>query len=305
MLLMARPKCPRCGSTNVRSVSLSKRRPAWRCSVCHTRFVKSARPSDAPAPAIDRKMVDHELAIAADIQENLMPARLPQIPGYEIAAYYKPSLDVGGDYYDFMQADDDHLALLVADVSGKGVPGALVMVETRAYTRSLASRIVDVRRIVTDVNALLHEDIPRGMFVTMFLGILDLKRHSISCVSVGHNPMVYYRASTSTCHLVNPNGLALGIDRGPVFERVLKEKSIQLNPGDRLVVYTDGVVEAMNAAHELYTPERFYKKIKEHAALESSEFIHAIVRSVEDHQGDGPQHDDITIVTCRRLPGSP
>jgi serine phosphatase RsbU (regulator of sigma subunit) len=248
-----------------------------------------------------KKMLEHELAIAADIQENLMPKKIPQVPGYEITAYYKPSQDVGGDYYDFIEIDRDHIGLLVADVAGKGVPGALVMVATRAYIRSEASKSTNIGEVVRRVNALLYEDIPRGMFVTMYYSILDLTKNSINCVSVGHNPLVLYRHATQSCHIVNPNGIALGIDRGPIFERTVKEQQVQLMPGDRFVIYTDGLVESMNKEHQLYGSQRFYRKVKECADRESSEFISMVVKSVEEHQGDAVQHDDITIVTARMV----
>jgi serine phosphatase RsbU (regulator of sigma subunit) len=265
----------------------------------------SAKGSQKPEPDSEReeqKMMEHELAIAADIQENLMPRRIPKVNGYELTAYYKPCLDVGGDYYDFVEVDQNHLGILVADVSGKGVPGALVMVAARAYTRSVASKSTNPKEIVSRVNALLHHDIPRGMFVTMYYCLLDLTKNILSCVSVGHNPMVYYRAATQSCHKVNPNGLALGIDRGPIFERTLKEQQIPIKPGDRFVIYTDGLVETMNKKDELYGDRRLYQKVKECAGLESSEFINLLVKNVEDFQDGAPQHDDITIITVRMLP---
>lgn len=249
----------------------------------------------------DKKMLEHELAIAADIQENLMPKKIPQIQGFEITAYYKPCQDVGGDYYDFIEIDKDHVGLLVADVAGKGVPGALVMVATRAYIRSEASKSINPREVAARINALLYEDIPRGMFVTMYYCILDLSKNLLNCVSVGHNPLVLWRAATNSCHIVNPNGIALGIDRGPVFERTVKEQQVQLMPGDRFVIYTDGLVEAMDKDNQLYGSQKFYRKIKECANRESSEFISIIVKSVEEHQGEALQHDDITIVTGRMI----
>lgn len=282
-----------------------RRRPNYVCSGCGFRFSGAKGGRKTPPPATEaegKKLMEHELAIASDIQENLMPSKIPQVPGYEITAYYKPCLDVGGDYYDFIEIDKEHLGLLVADVSGKGVPGALVMVATRAYTRSVASKTSNPREVVTRVNALLHSDIPRGMFVTMFYSVLNLTTHSLHCVSVGHNPLVFYRAATQSCHVVNPNGIALGIDRGPIFERTLKDQTLPISPGDRFVIYTDGLVETMDKDQQLYGNQRFFRKVKETAALESSEMINLIVKNVEEFQGNATTHDDTTIITCRRLP---
>lgn len=249
----------------------------------------------------DRKMMDHELAIAADIQENLMPKKIPQIPGLEITAYYKPCRDIGGDYYDFVEIDKDHLGVVVADVAGKGIPGALVMVEARAFLRSESAKDLDPRAVLSRVNRLLHQDIPRGMFVTMFYIVLDTSKFILNCVSVGHNPLVLWRAATNSCYIVNPNGIALGIDRGPIFERTVREQSVQLMPGDRFVIYTDGVVEAMNEQKQLFGAQRFYRTVKEYASRDSAEFMSMLLKAVEEHQGKAEQNDDITIVTGRMI----
>jgi serine phosphatase RsbU (regulator of sigma subunit) len=137
------------------------------------------------------------------------------------------------------------------------------------------------------------------MFVTMFYMVVSLERGIVLVTSAGHNPMVLWRAATNTCHLVNPNGLALGIDKGPLFEKTIKEQKIQLFKGDRFVLYTDGVIETMNTNHEQLGQNRFYVKVKQLAEKTSSEFLSILVDDLEAHQGEAPQHDDITIVTGR------
>ncbi len=250
---------------------------------------------------IEKKMLDHELAIAEELQANLLPRKVPQIAGYDVSAYYRPSREVGGDYYDFIEIDPDHLAILVADVSGKGIPGSIVMTETRALFKSEAVRTLSPAETLIRVNRVLYNDIKRGMFVTVFFAILSLQRSVLSVVSAGHNPMVLWRKASNTCHLVNPNGLALGIDRGPLFEKTLKEQKIQLFKGDRFVLYTDGVIEAMNDRHEQYGQNRFYLRVKQLSEKSSSEFLSLLVNEIEAHQGQAPQHDDITMVTGRTV----
>jgi sigma-B regulation protein RsbU (phosphoserine phosphatase) len=250
---------------------------------------------------VERKMLDHELAIAEELQANLLPRKVPQIPGYDVSAYYRPSQEVGGDYYDFIEIDSDHLGILVADVSGKGIPGSIVMTETRALMKSEASRTLSPAEALARVNRVLYQDIKRGMFVTMYYVILSLQKGILTCVSAGHNPMVLWRKASNTCHLVNPNGLALGIDKGPLFERTLKEQRIQLFTGDRYALYTDGVIEAMNSAQELFGQNRFYLRVKQLGDRSSSEFLSLLVSELEAHQGGAPQHDDITIVTGRTV----
>jgi sigma-B regulation protein RsbU (phosphoserine phosphatase) len=250
---------------------------------------------------VERKMLDHELAIAEELQANLLPKKMPQIPGYDISAYYRPSREVGGDYYDFIDIDADHLGILVADVSGKGIPGSIVMTETRALVKSEAVRTRSPAETLTRVNRVLYNDIKRGMFVTLYYVICQISTGVFTCVSAGHNPMVIWRNASNTCHLVNPNGLALGIDKGPLFEKTLKEQRIQLFPGDRFVLYTDGVIESMNENQEEFGQNRFFLRIKQLANRSSSELLSLIVAELEAHQGMGPQHDDITLVTGRTV----
>jgi serine phosphatase RsbU (regulator of sigma subunit) len=111
--------------------------------------------------------------------------------------------------------------------------------------------------------------------------------------------MVLWRQATNSCHIVNPNGLALGVDRGPLFERCVREQIVQLAPGDRFVIYTDGIVEAMDENKELFGVRRFYRIVQTNATSPSSEFISKLIRSVDEHKGNAPQHDDITIITGR------
>lgn len=252
----------------------------------------------------DRKLVDHELAIAEQIQSNLVPKQMPRIEGYDFGAYYKACKDVGGDYYDFIEITPDLLGILAADVSGKGVPASMVMTAARAYIRSQAIQMKtdSPSEILKKVNYYLHQDLKRGMFVTVFFAILNIKDGTLSSASAGHNPMVIWRKGANTLHLVNTGGLALGIDKGPIFERTIKEQKVRLFKGDRFVLYTDGIVESMNSRKEQFGANNFYRKIKEAANKSSSEFVEIIKDLVIEHQGAAPQHDDMTIVTGRVLP---
>lgn len=250
----------------------------------------------------EKKMLDHELAIAEELQANLLPRRIPQIPGYDISAYYRPSREVGGDYYDFIEIDNDNLGIIVADVSGKGIPGSIVMTETRALVKSEAVRTLSPAETLSRVNRVLYHDIKRGMFVTVFYSILSISKGIMTVVSAGHNPMVLWRKATNACHLVNPNGLALGIDKGPLFEKTIKEQRLQLQQGDRFVLYTDGVTESMNSQSQQFGDNRFYLRTKQLGTKTSSEYLSQLVSELETHQGSAQQHDDITIVSGRVVP---
>lgn len=293
---------PTPGASSTSSMSTLRAKTAKKMSLRSRMGLLRNKAAEEELDDVEQKLLEHELAIAGELQANLLPRRIPQIPGYDLRAYYKPSREVGGDYYDFIEIDADHLGILVADVSGKGIPASIVMTETRALMKSEAVRTLSPAEAISRVNRTLYNDIKRGMFVTLFYMILSLPKRILTVTSCGHNPMVIWRKSTNTCHLVNPNGLALGIDKGDFFDKTIKEQRIQLYDGDRFVLYTDGVVESMNAANELYGQNKLYVRVKQLAEKSSSEFLSILVNDVESHQGDAPQHDDITIVSGRVMP---
>ncbi len=252
---------------------------------------------------VEAKALEHDLAIAEEIQSNLVPKRMLKIPGYDISAYYRPSKEVGGDYYDFLEIDDDHDGIIVADVSGKGVPGSLVMTMARAFIRMKSERSGNASPAdaLMHVNRMLAQDIKKGMFVTALYGILDKRTNEIRLASAGHNPLVVWRAATGAIELANPNGIALGFDKGPVFERTVKEEKISLGHGDRVVLYTDGVVEAMDEKSREFTDERFRKLVQQLATRDSNQMLNLIAKALDEHKGAALQSDDITIVTLRYL----
>lgn len=249
------------------------------------------------------KALEHDLAIASEIQSNLVPKRMLKVPGYDISAYYRPSREVGGDYYDFISIDDENEGVIVADVSGKGVPGSLVMTMARAFIRMEAerSRNTSPADTLMKANRMLAQDIKKGMFVTALYCILNKRTNELRVASAGHNPLVVWRAATNQVQLVNPNGIALGFDKGPVFERTVRDETIVLAHGDRIVAFTDGTVEAMNARNEEFGDERFYTLIRDLAMRDSNQMLNLLVKELDEHKGNAPQSDDITIVTLRYL----
>ncbi len=251
---------------------------------------------------LETKALEHELNIATEIQSNLLPKRIPRFPGFDIGAFYRPSKEVGGDYYDFVQIDQENLGIVVADVSGKGIPGSMVMTMARSLLRMEAERNLSTADTLVKTNRILARDIRRGMFVTAMYMILNVRNRTLLVSSAGHNPLIIVRASTKNFELVNPNGIALGFDKGPIFERTIKEQRVQLFPGDRICSYTDGVVESMSPANEEFGDDKFYDMNKTLAPKTSNEFITSVVDALDKHQSNGPQHDDITLVTVRLLP---
>jgi sigma-B regulation protein RsbU (phosphoserine phosphatase) len=260
-----------------------------------TKSLKAARELEREA-----ERFQGELNTAQEIQAHLLPAKIPQLPGFDIYQAYAAAKEVGGDYFDFIPIDRENLGVVVADVSGKGIPGSMVMAQTRAVLRMLATGNASASATLAQTNAIIARDIKRGMFVTMLYAVLNVRQKTLTVASAGHNPMVLLRARTGAVELVNPAGIALGFDKGPIFNRTIKEQTIQLYKGDRVVLYTDGVVEAMNEKHEEFTDERFYKWVQANAReMRSRDFVVGLQKELEAHRGRAEQHDDITVVTIR------
>ncbi len=259
-----------------------------------TKSLKAAQQAES-----ERKAIEHELQIATEIQTKLLPERIPQIPGLDIFSFYLSAKEVGGDYYDFPVIDPQHLGICVADVSGKGIPGSMVMTMVRSLLRLASHREASPAETLKKVNRILAKDIRRGMFVTCNYSVLDVTRRVLTVASAGHNPMVYFCARTGEVRQVNPSGIALGFDKGPTFDENIREERIELQSGDRVVIYTDGVVEAMSAASEEFGMDRFVALVRDHAPRSSKDFVNAIIEALEGHRGKAEQSDDITITTLK------
>jgi phosphoserine phosphatase RsbU/P len=173
------------------------------------------------------------------------------------------------------------------------------MASTRTYLRLFSWGSPSALETIQRTNSALFKEIKRGMFVTVMYAVLNVRARTFTVVSAGHNPMVVFREATGEIELVKPNGIALGFDGGPIFNRTLQEGTVQLGVGDRVVIYTDGVIEAMSPEHEEFGDERFYQWTRANARLKSPEFVTGLVEELKKHQGRAEQHDDITIVTMR------
>ncbi len=244
--------------------------------------------------------IESELDMAGEIQFNLLPTELPSIENIDIFAAYQPANEVGGDYYDLFQIDESHYGFVVADVSGKGVPGSMVMATTRTILRFVAHQNLSTVDTLINTNSIVAEDIKRGMFVTAFYLVYDSRNQVVECSSAGHNPMALYRSS-GEIELINPSGIAMGFDKGAIFRNTIKSEKIRLGSGDRVILYTDGIIEAMSEAREEYSDKKLYSFIKENNDLGSQEFVQKLLHDIEQHQGKYIQHDDITILTFRVL----
>ena len=266
-------------------------------AMAFNRMTKNLR--DARDLERDIERINSELDTAKKIHFNLLPDKLPQLPGLDIANEYKSAKEVGGDYYDFIPTDSQHLAFCIADVSGKGIPGSMVMGTTRNILRMMAVGNLSAADVLAKTNFHVAKDIKRGMFVTCVYAILNVPTREMTVASAGHNPMLVWRAATKTIEKVRPNGIALGFDKGPIFNRTVREQKVKLLHGDRVVMYTDGIVEAMDERRREWSDEALDEFTLKHATLSSKEFVRLLLKALDEHKGRAEQHDDITVTTFR------
>ncbi len=255
----------------------------------------------AQAAVIEQEKAAYELSLAREVQQQLLPAQSPLITGWQCHSFYQGAKAVSGDYFDFIPLGNGLWGFIIADVSGKGIPGSMVMAVTRTVIRLVApGQGVRADETLKLTNRLIAKQIKRGMFVTAFYAVLNENTGVLSYASAGHNPMVIYRAATRSRELATTKGIALGFNEGPIFDRTILIAQLQLNRGDAVVLYTDGFPEAMNADSEEYGDEKFYDLVAANGHLEPSALVDALVASIADHRGDAEQSDDLTILTVRR-----
>ena len=249
----------------------------------------------------EQERLQKEMQVAQEIQQTLLPSEFPEVEGYEIASYYAAAKEVGGDYYDFVEVDKDTLGIVVADVSGKGVPGSLVMTMIRTALRTEARGIKDAAEVLARVNEFVVNDMKKGMFVTLFYVIIDSKRRRLNYASAGHNPMVLYRANANKTYYLNPRGFPIGISLPDktLFRNSIESDTIALAEDDILIIYTDGVTEAMDDRRQLFGEERFLDVIRNYGQLQSEPFVEKLKEDLNAFTQGNPQNDDITLVAIK------
>ncbi len=256
----------------------------------------------AQSALVEQEKAEYELSIAREVQRQLLPAEAPTIMGYDSAAFYQGAKAVSGDYFDFIPLGSGLWGFIIADVSGKGIPGSMVMAVTRTIVRLVANKYQNrASETLKETNRLISKQIKRGMFVTAFYAILDENTGSVTYASAGHNPMVIYRARTGTHELATGKGIALGFNEGPLFDKTIQEQTTVLGPGDCMLIYTDGFPEAMNANNEEFGEENFYQVIAQNGRLDARGVIAKLVEATAAHRGDAEQSDDLTIIAVRNV----
>ena len=251
--------------------------------------------------ANEKKRLDHDLEIARDIQRILLPAEAPAINGFQISGINVPARQVSGDYFDYIRVDEGRLGVAIADVSGKGVPASLIMAICRSVLRAEAAGNPSPADVLRKVNRQLYPDIKEDMFISMAYLILDHERDGVILARGGHDaPLLYKRQLQSVTPVKSP-GMVLGIDSGNVFDRLTADFAVPLERDDCLVLYTDGVTEALNTEGDEFGLERTIEAVRASATDGAQAIVKRVIDDVHNFTGSNPQNDDITLIAIRKI----
>lgn len=276
-------------------------------------FSRDPKPAPAPpperpaAPAAPMRKADLEtllqdFAAGADYQQSLMPKAPPEIPGYEIALQFRGARQISGDFYDFIQVDVSKLGIAIMDASGKGIPAAMLSMTCRGMLHAQPEPDAPPGRVLCNVNKMLQNNVKRGMFLTGIYAVLDTSWHSLTVANAGHLPLVVWRSKAKIANIYPSKGAVLGVADPLAFDAQMKEDVIQLEPGDRFVMFTDGVNEAMAPGQKEFGMEHLRKRLQSESDRPGTDLLKHIMDAIDIHRGGGEQSDDITIITGRRLP---
>ena len=250
--------------------------------------------------ANEKKRLDHDLAIARDIQRILLPAEAPIVNGFEISGMNVPARQVSGDYFDYIKVDDEHLGVAIADVSGKGIPASLIMAICRSVLRSQAIGNPSPADVLQKVNRQLYPDIKEDMFISMAYLVLDHVRGGVTLARAGHDaPLLYQQKSQNVTPLKTP-GMVVGIDSGDVFDRLTTDVAVSLERNDCILLYTDGITEALDNDGNEFGLERTIGSVQSSAKEGAQAIVTRLIDDLRNFVGSTPQNDDITMIAIRK-----
>jgi serine phosphatase RsbU (regulator of sigma subunit) len=250
---------------------------------------------EAQAALVEKERLERELELAREIQRSSLPRRFPHIPGFQCTARSQPAHEVGGDFYDVIVLPKGRVGLVMADVSGKGIAAALYMALTRSLVHAEAKRSSSPRRVLLNVHRLLTEISEADMFVSVFYGILDPATGCLSFARAGHDQPLFYQASSGECDFLQAAGMVLGL----VGTVKLEEAQKQMQRGDALVLYTDGITEANSTSNEFFGLERLRDTVCAAGQLGAEGMSDAIFERTEHFQAGAAQHDDMAVLVVK------
>lgn len=258
----------------------------------------TAQIKEAKDKEIESRIMEEQIEMAKEIQEGLNPTGFYEKGGIQLKGHTKAARGVGGDYFDYIDINEDKVGALISDVSGKGVPASLVMVMIRTVFMSYISRgEVDCAGVVRAINESLSADFAIDKFATLFFMIYDRSTEELAFSNAGHGPLFCYRASKRSCTVTKLDGVPIGIDEDSEY----KQAKVKLFPGDMVILYTDGVTEMRNEQQEEYGIQRLNKLVVENSYLSAEDFIRLMVDDLEKFRGQEPPHDDTTMLVLKRV----
>lgn len=252
-------------------------------------------------------MIEQETA--ASIQMNMLPGTLPDITGYEISAVSRIAEKAGGDFYDIIQLDDDNILIMIGDTSGKEMTAVLYMNATISILYALVYGLkysegtlssISLLHVLEILNNILRIKTGRGHFVTVFIGVLNIKIHQLRYTTSGHNPVILYNPETRKYKELKTNGQLCGIVKTELYKKTLEEKTESIEPGDCLIFYTNGITEALNVHKELYK-KHYYESIRQiKENMSARDIVSFLLKGAEAFTHEIPQLDDITLICLKK-----
>jgi sigma-B regulation protein RsbU (phosphoserine phosphatase) len=244
--------------------------------------------------SIEKERMEKELEVASTIQRMILPKEIEQPEGYDIVGMNDPSRQVGGDYYDVIPLSDDNIALVIADVSGKSVPGALLVSSLQASMHAYLEASWKLPQLVAKLNKVILRNSTADKYITFFIAILNPKTGELTSVNAGHNPPLLMQ--NGKLRKLKTGGIPLGMVDFDAYE----QEQVQLDPGDLLLCFTDGVTEATDASDELYDDDRLEAFTARHCALDAKSFMDKLYGEIKSFVGEAEQSDDITVLVIKR-----
>ena len=246
----------------------------------------------------ERQRLKKELEVARHVQMSFLPKGNPTLTGIDIASTCIPAFEVGGDYYDFIRLGKNKLGIIIGDVSGKGTQAAFYMTLTKGFLKAITKNTDSPAEVLTQMNELFYENVERGRFISMIYAVVDLENNLIRIARAGHNPVIYHDAAGKV-NLISPNGLALGLEKGDLFGKVITESEEKLESGKAFIFYTDGFTEAVNRKGDEYGLDRMIEVVKSWNYSTASEIQDKMMADVNKFIGKAQQHDDMTMVILK------
>lgn len=251
------------------------------------------------AKSLERERMEQELQIAREVQMRLLPPDTAAIPGLQVETLTITAYEVGGDYYDFYSISDKGLGFIIGDVSGKGTSAAFYMAETKGIILSLAESLTNPADILKKANKILYPSMEKKAFISMLAARWNTDTKILHFARAGHCPVIHYSAASKNTILLQPPGLALGLDEGRIFDQILKETEHQTAEGDILAFYTDGLSEARNKKDEEFGEQRLCDVIRENAHLDAKALKQAIIDTILNFLDGQALHDDLTLLLLK------